>query len=112
MATPQATAADRGGNRLCGEGKTALKLDRAPVLGETITDGRLRITITRVKSKVDDSREVYGFDYRANIGSVTTIVKGGPTAVTYARRVNLDTKLSPGGRHYGISNVTWCYVRT
>jgi hypothetical protein len=118
-ATAPATAAEKGGNKQCGAGFTALKIDRAPVLGEVITDGRLTVTVTDVDRKVEESHELYGFAVEVtgagtNPKGVMTfyaIVKGGPTAIAHnlGETDDLDTRLAPGGRHYGISNVTFCY---
>jgi hypothetical protein len=105
-----APTSPRGGNLACPAGTTAFKIDRAPVEGEVLTDGKLTVTITDVRLKADGSGEAYGFDYSASGATVVvTIVKGGPTASRFRVTEGLDTKLSPGGRHYGISNVTFCY---
>lgn len=108
-----ASAVPGGGNQDCGAGYTALKIDRAPVEGEVITDGTLSVTITDVDLKIDGSGEAYGFAISTSGAStVYVIVKGGPHSVSYGpgRTTDLDTILGPGGRHYGISNVTFCYI--
>jgi hypothetical protein len=108
-----ASAATNGGNQDCREGFTALKLDRAPVEGEVITDGQLSVTITDVDLKIDGSGEAFGFAITTSGASVVyVIVKGGPRSVAFGttRTTDLDTVLNPGGTHYGISNVTFCYM--
>lgn len=106
-----ASAAVNGGNQDCGAGFTTLKIDRAPVEGEVITDGKLTVTITDVDLKIDGSGEAFGFAISTTGASVVyVIVKGGPRSVTYEKRkIDLDTMLNPGGTHYGISNVKFCY---
>ena len=107
-----ASAAVNGGNQDCRAGFTTLKIDRAPVEGEVITDGTLTVTITDVDLKVDGSGEAFGFAITTSGASaVYVIVKGGPRSVAFGvgRTTDLDTVLSPGGRHYGISNVKFCY---
>lgn len=107
-----ASAASGGGNQDCGAGYITLKIDRQPVLGEVISDGTLSVTITQVDYKVDGSGEAYGFSYTSvGASTVYVIVKGGTQSVAYgsARTTDLDTILGPGGRHYGISNVKFCY---
>jgi hypothetical protein len=107
-----ASAVAGGGNQDCRAGFTTLKIDRAPVEGEVITDGTLTVTITDVDLKTDGSGEAYGFAISSSGASVVyVIVKGGPRSVAYGatRTTDLDTVLSPGGRHYGISNVKFCY---
>jgi len=107
-----AAAADMGGNQDCRAGFTTLKIDRAPVEGEVITDGTLTVTITDVDLKVDGSGEAFGFAISTSGASaVYVIVKGGPRSVAFGvgRTTDLDTVLAPGGRHYGISNVKFCY---
>jgi hypothetical protein len=111
VAAPGALAVPGGGNQSCPDGYVLVKVDRAPILGEVVTDGVLSVTITNVYYKVDDSNEVYGFDYSSNL-PVLTIVKGGPNSNLYSmmRTTHLDTILGPGGRHYGISWFGFCYV--
>jgi hypothetical protein len=107
-----ASAAARGGNVDCRAGFTTLKIDRAPVAGEVITDGTFSVKITSVRLKADGSREVYGFNILPSGASVFyTIVKGGPDSNVspLGRVTGLDTSLAPGGRHYGVSNVKFCY---
>ena len=107
-----ASAADNGGNQDCRAGFTSLKIDRAPVEGEVITVGKLAVTITDVALKIDGSGEAYGFAISTTGASVVyVIVKGGPRSVAFGttRTIDLDTVLNPGGTHYGISNVTFCY---
>jgi hypothetical protein len=57
-ATAPATAAEKGGNRQCQAGFTALKIDRAPVLGEVVTGGTLSVTVTDVDRKVEERNEL------------------------------------------------------
>lgn len=112
IATAPASAETMGGNQSCGAGFSTLKIDRAPVAGEVITDGTLSVTITAVDLKVDGSDEAYGFAYTSSgATTVDVIVKGGPWSVSYgpSRTTDLDTTLAPGGAHYGISNVKFCY---
>jgi hypothetical protein len=107
-----ASAETGGGNQACRDGFTALKIDRAPVAGEVITDGTLTVTITDVDLKIDGSGEAFGFAITSSGASVVyVIVKGGPRSVAFGagRTTDLDTVLNPGGTHYGISNVTFCY---
>jgi hypothetical protein len=107
-----ATAATGGGNQACRAGFSTLKIDRAPVLGETITKGTFSVTITDVDLKADGSGEAYGFSFTSSGASkVYVIVKGGPDSNVHpvGETTDLDTSLSPGGRHYGISNVKFCY---
>lgn len=107
-----ASAETTGANRTCGTGFTALKIDRAPVEGEVISDGTLTVTVTDVDLKVDGSGEAFGFAISTSGASVVyVIVKGGPHTVSYGptRTTDLDTILGPSGTHYGISNVTFCY---
>lgn len=119
LAVAPAAAAEGGGNRGCGEGFTALKIDRAPILGEVITDGTYSATVVDLSYKADGSGEVYGFAVEDNLDDpddsfdpvVYVVVKGGPTSIRHrnGQTEDLDTGLSPGGRHYAISNVTFCY---
>jgi hypothetical protein len=107
-----AMAAKGGGNQECRAGFSTLKIDRAPVLGETITKGQFSVTITDVDLKADGSGEAYGFSFSSTGASkVYVIVKGGPDSNAHpvGKTTDLDTSLSPGGRHYGISNVKFCY---
>lgn len=113
-ATAPATAAVTGGNLACPAGTTTLKIDRAPRVGETITDGTLTVVVTDVNVKADGSTEVYGFSYTYSGAEVVqTIVKAGPIASRFSVRTSgttdLNTRLGPGGRHYEISNVKFCY---
>ena len=111
--TAPASAVPLGGNQDCRAGFTTLKIDRAPVEGEVITDGTLTVTITHVDLKIDGSGEAYGFAISSSGASVVyVIVKGGPRSVAYGaiRTTDLDTVLNPGGTHYGISNVKFCYM--
>ena len=113
VAAAPASATTMGGNQNCGAGFTTLKIDRAPVEGEVITDGTLTVTITDVDLKIDGSGEAYGFAFSSSGAStVYVIVKGGPHSVSYgpSRTTDLDTVLAPGGAHYGISNVKFCYM--
>jgi hypothetical protein len=112
FAAVPATAAKGGGNVDCRGTFLTLKLDRAPVMGETITDGVLTVTITDVDLKADGSGEAYGFAITTEgAAKVYVIIKGGPRSnVSPVGKVaDLDTSLAPSGRHYGISNVTFCY---
>jgi hypothetical protein len=68
--------------------------------------------VTAVRKKADGSGEVYGIDISQTGASVFyVIIKGGPTASVFpnGQTTGLNTQLSPGGRHYAISNVTFCY---
>lgn len=113
VAAAPASAETGGGNQTCGAGFTTLKIDRAPVEGEVITDGTLTVTITDVDLKIDGSGEAFGFAISTSGASVVyVIVKGGPHSVSYGpgRTTDLDTILGPSGTHYGISNVQFCYM--
>jgi hypothetical protein len=106
------SAVENGGNRDCNAGFTTLKYDGMPTLGDVYTDGTLTVTVTGVDYKADGSMEIYGFS--ADITGASTfyvIVKGGPTSIRHSngQTTDLDTRLGPGGRHYGISNVKFCY---
>jgi hypothetical protein len=83
-----------------------------PALGDVYTDGKLTVTVTDVNYKADGSKEVYGFSIDITPASTFyVIVKGGPTNIRHnnGQTTDLDTRLGPGGRHYGISNVKFCY---
>ena len=80
-------------------------------VGQVITDGTFTVTITDVDLKADGSGEAYGFAIDASGASVFyVIVKGGPTSIRHVngQTTDLDTRVGPG-RHYEISNVTFCY---
>ena len=115
VATASASAATKGGNVACRAGFTTLKIDRAPVEGEVISDGTFTVTITDTRLKADGSGDVYGFDISWPGSPVTkfyTIVKAGPDSNVSPlyRTKGLDTSLAPGGRHYTVSNVKFCYM--
>jgi hypothetical protein len=112
LAVPSATAeVVAPGGDVCPEGTTSLKIDRQPVEGEIITDGTLSVLITDVRFKADGSGEAYGFDYQADGGTVVlTFVKGGQRVSKFNTTTGLNTVLAPGGRHYQISYVNFCYT--
>jgi hypothetical protein len=110
LAAPMAAAVPGGGNQSCPEGYVMLKVDRPPVEGEVISDGVLSVTITEVKTKLDGSGEVYGFDIESNIPVWGVIVKGGPRSFLFHRMTDLDTFLGPSGSHYGVSWFAFCYT--
>ncbi len=80
------------------------------MLGEVISDGTLSVTITGVKTKLDGSGEVYGFDFESNIAVWGTIVKGGTRSFLFHRTSDLDTFIGPSGSHYEISWFGFCYT--
>lgn len=107
-----ATAKVGGGSSACPAGTVGYKIDRAPVEGERIQRGALDVTIDDVRYKADDRTEAYGFDYTDNAGSlVTVIVKGGNVVSRFNKNLttSVSTRLAPGGRHYEISYVKFCY---
>lgn len=112
--TAPASAGAGGGNQECRDGFTTFKPaeDFTPVVGDVYTDGTITVTVTSVQKKADGSDEAYGFSI--DVTGATTfyvIVKGGniSSAFPNGQTDDLDTRLSPGGRHYEISNVKFCY---
>lgn len=108
------SSAQTTGLRACHPSWNAVsfKVDRAPVLGDTFTDGTFTTTVTDVNVKADGSGEVYGFSMSdPGVSWWTTIIKGGPVSTVTPHRdlTDMNTKLSPGGRHYEISNIIFCY---
>ena len=90
----------------------SLKVEGQPSVGDTFTSGGVTFTVTDVDYKADDRSEAYGFSVTAGgVSSFYVIVKGGNQSFAHLlnQGTDLDTGLSPGGRHYQISNFTFCY---
>ncbi len=103
----------------CPAGEVQLKLDRAPVVGDVISDGTLTIEITGVEYKAGES-EAKGFTFTVLSGDVADIdvyVKGGKNVQFYEDENRTDPFYSPtkggpgsGSKHFGISYVQFCYT--
>src|SRR5688572_3770378 len=97
------------GNPSCPAGLTELKIE--PVADGTYTDGTLTVTID-----VRDTAAGPVFDFTANIGVDTVIVKGGPNAniYNYSPEATSDTGLhapvnDSNGKYFGLSHISFCY---
>lgn len=116
LATPPAGAAQIEGVYRCSDrdpNLVEIKLDRAPVVGDVITDGTVTITITAVTYKADGSGEVVGFDFESD-SPVSLIVKGGKYSKTYYFNAPTTggtgwTATKANGTHYEVSFAAFCY---
>jgi hypothetical protein len=122
VAAMPAQAAAGGGNISCSSIDSRYKelkydLDHGDLfVGQVISDGTLRVTITEVFFKKDG--DLVGFSFTANIPVDAVIVKGGsqpakvygklqPAKTSYTR---LFTPVKAPGTHFAISNVKFCYL--
>jgi hypothetical protein len=110
LALPAPASATWGhidGNPRCPSGLRELKLDPVPQGTTTLTDGKLRVTVT-TKGRY--------FSWSADQGVDLVLAKGGPMAnpYRYSPEATSGSYLRPpinrsNGQPYGISHITFCY---